>query len=71
VRILLIGDIVGNPGRAIVQRAVRGLIAREGLDLVIANGENAAAGSGITRCRSSRVDCLRCGTQDRSFVQKW
>jgi metallophosphoesterase (TIGR00282 family) len=48
VRILLIGDIVGNPGRAIVQRAVRGLIVRERLDLVIANAENAAAGSGIT-----------------------
>jgi metallophosphoesterase (TIGR00282 family) len=48
VRILLIGDIVGNPGRAIVQRAVRGLIVREELDMVIANAENAAAGSGIT-----------------------
>jgi metallophosphoesterase (TIGR00282 family) len=48
VRILLIGDIVGKPGRRIIQRALPGLVARESLDLVIANGENAAAGSGIT-----------------------
>lgn len=48
MRILLIGDIVGKPGRQIVVRALPGLIARESLDFVIANGENAAGGSGIT-----------------------
>ncbi|HEV2972997.1 MAG TPA: TIGR00282 family metallophosphoesterase [Pirellulales bacterium] len=48
MRILLIGDIVGKPGRQIIVRALRGLIAREGLDLVVANAENAAGGSGIT-----------------------
>jgi metallophosphoesterase (TIGR00282 family) len=48
VRILLIGDIVGKPGRQIVVRALPGLIRQERLDLVIANGENAAAGAGIT-----------------------
>jgi metallophosphoesterase (TIGR00282 family) len=48
MRILLIGDIVGKPGRQIVARALPGLIERERLDLVIANGENCAAGSGIT-----------------------
>jgi hypothetical protein len=48
VRILLIGDIVGKPGRQIIVRALPGLIARERLDLVIGNGENAAGGSGIT-----------------------
>jgi 2',3'-cyclic-nucleotide 2'-phosphodiesterase len=48
VRILLIGDIVGKPGRQIIVRALPGLIAREGLDFVIGNGENAAGGSGIT-----------------------
>jgi len=48
VRILLIGDIVGKPGRQIIVRAVPGLIVRESLDLVVANGENAAGGSGIT-----------------------
>jgi 2',3'-cyclic-nucleotide 2'-phosphodiesterase len=48
MRILLIGDVVGKPGRQIICRAVKPLIAREKLDFVIANGENAAGGSGIT-----------------------
>jgi metallophosphoesterase (TIGR00282 family) len=48
VRILLIGDIVGKPGRQIVVRGLPGLIARERLDFVVANAENAAGGSGIT-----------------------
>jgi len=48
MRLLLIGDVVGKPGRQIIVRALPKLIVREKLDLVIANGENAAAGSGIT-----------------------
>jgi metallophosphoesterase (TIGR00282 family) len=47
MRILLIGDIVGKPGERIVTRSVAGLRKREGLDLVIANAENAADGSGL------------------------
>lgn len=48
MKLLFIGDIVGGPGRDIVARAVRGLRAAESLDLVIANAENAAGGSGLT-----------------------
>jgi 2',3'-cyclic-nucleotide 2'-phosphodiesterase len=48
VRILFIGDIVGKPGRDIVCQAVNGLVVRHELDLVVANAENAAGGSGIT-----------------------
>jgi 2',3'-cyclic-nucleotide 2'-phosphodiesterase len=48
MRILFIGDIVGKPGRQICKMALRGLRATEDLDLVVANAENAAAGSGIT-----------------------
>jgi metallophosphoesterase (TIGR00282 family) len=48
LKILFIGDIVGRPGRDIVAAEVPRLRARLGLDLVIANAENAAAGSGIT-----------------------
>ncbi len=44
----MIGDIVGKPGRDICVRAVRGLRMEEGLDLVVANAENAAGGSGLT-----------------------
>ncbi len=48
MRILFIGDIVGKPGREIVCRAIGPLVAERKLDLVIANAENAAGGSGIT-----------------------
>ena len=48
MRILLIGDIVGKPGRSAVQRLLPGLRREYKLDLVVANGENAAAGFGIT-----------------------
>jgi 2',3'-cyclic-nucleotide 2'-phosphodiesterase len=49
VKLLFIGDIVGRPGREIVKRGVRVLTRRYAADLVVANGENAAAGAGITR----------------------
>jgi metallophosphoesterase (TIGR00282 family) len=66
VRLLLIGDIVGKPGRQIVCRAVPGLIATRNLDLVIANAENCAGGSGLTPANyqeliASGVDCITLG----------
>lgn len=48
MRILFIGDIFGRPGRNIVKDRLRGLVRDHAIDLVIANGENAAAGFGIT-----------------------
>ena len=48
MRILFIGDVVGRPGREIVTRAIPGLRVQHALDLVIANAENAAGGSGLT-----------------------
>ena len=48
MRILLIGDIIGKPGRNAVRALVPGLRREHELDLVVANGENAAAGFGIT-----------------------
>jgi hypothetical protein len=49
MRILFIGDIVGRPGRTLVQRGLRPLVDVHQVDLVVANVENAAAGFGITR----------------------
>ncbi|MFH1651924.1 MAG: TIGR00282 family metallophosphoesterase [Chloroflexota bacterium] len=46
--VLAIGDIVGKPGRQAVAKLLPGLRQEYGLDLVIANGENAAGGFGIT-----------------------
>jgi hypothetical protein len=49
MRILFIGDIVGRPGRDLVRIGLSALVEYHQADLVIANGENAAAGFGITR----------------------
>ena len=46
--ILFIGDIVGKAGRKTVNALLPGLIREYSVDCVIANGENAAAGAGIT-----------------------
>jgi 2',3'-cyclic-nucleotide 2'-phosphodiesterase len=48
LKLLFIGDIVGRPGRDIVNERLAGLRREHSLDFVIANGENSAAGSGIT-----------------------
>ncbi len=48
MNILVIGDIVGEPGRRAVTEHLRDLVHREAVDLVIANAENAAGGFGIT-----------------------
>jgi metallophosphoesterase (TIGR00282 family) len=73
VKLLFIGDIVGQPGR----RAVRELVPklREGhrLDFVVANGENSAGGSGITpkiaeEIFSAGVDAITSG--DHLWDQK-
>jgi metallophosphoesterase (TIGR00282 family) len=66
MRVLFIGDIVGTPGVTILRRALPVLIAREGIDLVIANAENAANGSGLTpnlyrRIREAGVDLVTLG----------
>ncbi|MGE5404613.1 MAG: YmdB family metallophosphoesterase, partial [Candidatus Saccharibacteria bacterium] len=49
MRILFIGDIVGKPGRKAIKDLVRKVAAEHKIDFVIANGENAAGGKGITR----------------------
>ncbi|MCX5677821.1 MAG: TIGR00282 family metallophosphoesterase [Candidatus Omnitrophica bacterium] len=48
MNILFIGDIVGSPGRRAVEELVPKIRKRESIDFVIANGENMAAGSGVT-----------------------
>jgi 2',3'-cyclic-nucleotide 2'-phosphodiesterase len=49
VNILLIGDVVGRPGRELVRKGLRALTEVHGVDFVIANAENAAAGFGVTK----------------------
>ena len=66
MKLLFLGDIVGRPGRDLIRRHVRALASRHGADLVIANGENAAGGAGITRenmleILSAGVDVITTG----------
>jgi metallophosphoesterase (TIGR00282 family) len=66
VRILCLGDIVGRPGRQAVHQKLPGLVREHRVDLVVANGENIAGGSGITanlfnKLRSYGVDVVTLG----------
>ena len=47
-QILALGDVFGNPGRKELARQLAGIVAEEKIDFVVANGENASGGLGIT-----------------------
>jgi 2',3'-cyclic-nucleotide 2'-phosphodiesterase len=73
LRLLFLGDIIGEPGRRAVIDMLPGLKSAWGLDFVVANGENVAAGRGITP--KLAIDLLRCGiavitTGDHVWDQK-
>jgi metallophosphoesterase (TIGR00282 family) len=66
VKVLFLGDVFGKPGRQAVARLVPRLITREGVDLVVANAENSAAGVGVTpdsaeELLAAEVDLLTSG----------
>ena len=48
MRVLMIGDVVGSPGRKAVQQLVPPLRREYNINLVVANGENSAGGFGVT-----------------------
>src|ERR1700736_3995800 len=73
LRLLFLGDIIGEPGRRAVIEMLPTLKSSWGLDFVIANGENVAAGRGINP--KLAIDLLRCGgavitTGDHVWDQK-
>lgn len=59
LRLLFLGDIIGEPGRKAVIDMVPKLRQKWGIDFVVVNGENAAAGRGITG--RITIDLLRAG----------
>src|SRR5580704_3468266 len=66
LRILCLGDVVGRPGRQILHQKLPALVREKAVDLVIANAENIAGGSGITtnlfhKIRSYGVDVVTLG----------
>ncbi len=73
MKLLFIGDIVGQPGRRAVGELLPRLRTAQGIDFVIANGENSAGGSGITpktadEIFSAGVDVITSG--DHLWDQK-
>lgn len=73
MRLLFIGDVVGEPGRRAVKLLLPRLVAEHGIDVVVANGENAAGGSGITPVLADElfgygIHALTCG--DHLWDQK-
>ncbi len=77
-KVLFIGDIVGKPGRAFVMDRISSYREENSIDIVIANGENSAGGSGITPkiCRElleHGIDAITLGDHvwdQREFVSE-
>jgi metallophosphoesterase (TIGR00282 family) len=66
MNILLIGDVVGSPGRAILKKALPAVFRKYDVDYCVANVENAAGGFGVTKevcdeILDTGVDCLTSG----------
>ena len=66
MRILVIGDVIGQPGRRALEVLLPGLRLQYGLNLIIANGENVAGGVGLTPATAqelldSGVDVITTG----------
>ncbi|MFQ5683587.1 MAG: TIGR00282 family metallophosphoesterase [Candidatus Binatia bacterium] len=59
MRILILGDVVGRPGRRAIRDLVPSFVNEEGIDLVIANAENAAGGLGVDL--KSADELFSCG----------
>ena len=73
MKILMIGEIVGSPGRNIFKREVPRIKREMGVSAVIANAENCAAGSGITAALAKELfeagaDAITLG--DHTWGQK-
>ena len=73
MKILMIGDVVGNPGRGILKRELKRLKTEKGAVAAIVNAENCAAGSGITAALAKEIfedgaDAITLG--DHTWGQK-
>ena len=78
LNVLFVGDIVGKPGKRIASQVIRKIKEERDINLVIANGENASGGFGITTSSAKKifsygVDCITTGNHiwDRKdFIQE-
>lgn len=73
MRVLMVGDVVGGPGRRLLQKRLKAIRAEKGLSAVVVNAENCAAGSGITAALAKEIfdagaDAITLG--DHTWGQK-
>lgn len=73
MRLLMVGDTVGGPGRSVLKRELKRIRSERSIDAVVVNGENVAAGSGITAALAkelfaSGADAITLG--DHTWGQK-
>ena len=66
LRVLMVGDVIGSPGRRSLERLLPRIRSELRIDLVIANGENSAGGKGISirtarEMRDAGVDVITTG----------
>lgn len=66
MKVLVVGDIYGKPGRYILSELLQDIQEEFSIDFTVANGENAAGGFGITeniakKLRSYGIDCITSG----------
>lgn len=59
VKLFFVGDIIGKPGRQALSASLHRIVDRHMVDFVIANGENAAGGFGLTE--ETANDLFSCG----------
>jgi calcineurin-like phosphoesterase len=76
LRVLVLGDICGEPGRKAVEQELPNLMRRTGAGFVIANTENAAGGYGVTPTIAdgllkAGVDCLTTGDHVYDRKEVW
>ncbi len=74
MKILFIGDIVGKLGRDIVKEMIPIYVKKYGIDFVIANGENASHGKGLTRSNydeliDAGVDAITLGNHYKNKIE--
>ncbi|MFH1136450.1 MAG: TIGR00282 family metallophosphoesterase [Pseudomonadota bacterium] len=66
INVLFLGDVFGRPGRRLARELLPALVTRHSIDLVVANGENASGGIGLTvesakELFSAGIDVLTSG----------
>ena len=53
--VLVIGDVIGRPGRKAVGKLLPGIVQQYGVDFVVANAENTAGGIGVTLATANEL----------------